>query len=96
MTFQVFTEFEQQERFSPSMGVLCVHFREAVIIYSCKHWADEAVSAQADGVDCFPRKLLGRARGPSLQGVVGRDVAFPSSARGLPLMGRCCWNDSPL
>lgn len=28
MTFHVFTELEQQEKFSPRVGVLCVHPRE--------------------------------------------------------------------
>lgn len=54
MTFQVFVELEQQEKFSSSVGVFCMHLREAIITYSCEYRDDVAGSKQVDGVDCFP------------------------------------------
>lgn len=56
----MFTELEQQEKFSPSVGVLCLNPREAVIIYSYKHWADVAGSMQAGWCGQLPIEALGQ------------------------------------
>ena len=57
MTFQVFTELEQQEKFSPSLGVLCTNPRETVTTYFCKRCADGPGLHRRDGGDCFPTAL---------------------------------------
>lgn len=45
MTSQVLAEFEQQEKALPSVGVLRVHLREAVVIYPANFGLTEPAHA---------------------------------------------------
>ena len=60
MTFQVFTQLEQQEKFLPSVGVLCMNPREAVTTGFCKHYADRAGSVQTGCWGLFSTEAWGQ------------------------------------
>lgn len=73
VTFQVFTELEQQETVFPGVGVLCMNPKEAVTTYSSNTMLMGPGLHRWDG-GTFLWKLWDRPRGLSLQGAGGRDL----------------------